>query len=88
MQSVQCEIVENKCLIKKIIIKKIDDMIFHFEMFEGIRYFDVTQQYKELREGSSASNEQIYPLFCSYFKFGEMQQEKRAFTVTLIKKKS
>lgn len=83
MRSVQCEIVERNRLIEKKIIKNKDDMTIIIDMFSGWRDFDVEQQYINLNKGNSSSNQEVYELFCSFIKFGEMQQEKRTFTVTL-----
>ena len=85
MQPVQCEIVENNHLIKALTIEKETDMTFHFDMFQGIRHFDVSQQYIDLKNSNRLENQQIYELFCSYLKFGQMEQEKKTLTVTLRK---
>ena len=85
MQSVRCKIVENDRLIKDITIKTKEDMFFSFEFFAGKRNIDIEQQYIDLLNSSHSKNEQVYELNCSYFKFGQMEQEKKILTVMLSK---
>jgi hypothetical protein len=85
MRSVKCELVEKERLINTRQIKNSEDMVFYFDMFGGKKYVDVTQQYNDLIKSAAPSSQQVYELYCSYFKFGEMEQEKKTITATLLK---
>ncbi len=85
MQSVRCKIIENKQLIKDVEITVREDMFFSFELFGGKRNIDIEQQYVNLMNSCHSKNEQVYELYCSYVKFGKMEQEKKILTVALSK---
>lgn len=85
MKKVNCKIIENNQLIIKRVIKKKEDLFFYFDMFGGNKHINLEEQYAELLHSHHLSNTQVYQLLCSYFKFGDMHQEKKILTVELSK---
>ncbi len=72
-------------LIKSTIAKTPSDLCFAYDMFSGIRSFDMTAQFTDLIDQKSIENQQNYALFCTYVKFGEAIQERADFTVKMMR---
>lgn len=51
------------------------------EMLDGVRTLDLTQELQAFINSGAPSDKQNHSLFCSYLKFGDMQQERVDFTV-------
>jgi len=85
MQPIQCQLIERDRVIKTTLVTDSDDMYFHFEMFGGIKYIDATEQHISLLESLDNTNQQVYELYCSYIKFGQLEQEKKVITVVMSK---
>ncbi len=73
----------NHKLIKIINPSKKSDFFFFYEMFNGTRSFDLTSQVNELISQGLKENRKQYSLFCTYTKFGEVEQEQADFDVII-----
>jgi len=85
MPPIECQLIERDRVIKKILVTDCDDVFFHFDMFGGIKYINATEQHLALLESSDNTNQQVYELFCSYIKFGQLEQEKKVVTMVMSK---
>lgn len=74
---------QNQKLIKTVIPKDASDLCFSYEMFTGVRSFDMTAQVQEMLEQDLNRCEQQYSLFCTYVKFGNTIQEQADFNVIM-----
>jgi len=63
-------------------IYTLDDCFCVVDMYDGSAVIDFTQQCQESLKNSTDS-QQIYEKVKSYFKWGEMQQERAKFTVSI-----
>lgn len=74
---------QNQKLLKKLIPKDASDLCFSFDMFTGVRSFDMTAQLQKMLDQDLNNSEQQYSLFCTYVKFGNAIQEQADFNVSM-----
>ncbi|TAA47422.1 hypothetical protein [Corallincola spongiicola] len=74
---------ERGALFKRFTPQSASDWTVMIEMFEGWRALDFSEQILTMIDEQQAISQQEYTLLASYFKFGEMQQERRVFKVTI-----
>ena len=71
----------NNRLLKRFKRKSASSVAWTYDMFNGIRTLDLTQELKRFIDSGLLFEKQPHSLFCTYIKFGETQQERVNFTV-------
>lgn len=68
-------------VVKQFTCQSTSDVLWTYEMIDGVRTLNLTQELQTFANSSAIKETQDHFLLCSYFKFGEMQQERADFTV-------
>ena len=64
---------------------KPEETVWRYEMLGGIKFLDLTRELAIFYLSDLIIEKQTHLLCCSYFKFGEYQQEKAEFIVEFKK---
>lgn len=67
--------------LETIICQSPSEALWRYEMIDGIKTLDLTQELQSFFDSGAMKETQEHTLFCSYLKFGEMQQERANFIV-------